>query len=234
MQRPKKKLKDSDIVNIYENFVKANFTDSNRLKHSRLPFKKNNKRWKWEGKDFPRVISLLEFGEYIDKNKLSFDKALCINGADDPEYEYIVCKERRIVHYAHDPINHDLHSLSLKENDFDFVMLNQTLEHLYDPILCLQNVYDHMREGGMLYMNVPANNIPHSTPFHYYTGFTATGLGAVVESAGFKIKEIGQWGNYEYLQKLFSLGEWPDYRSLANPGVNEFQNPVIVWVFATK
>ena len=71
-------------------------------------------------------------------------------------------------------------------------MLNQTLEHLYDPILCLNNVFNHMRTGGILYANVPAVNIPHLTPFHYYTGYTATGLGAVVKSAGFEILKIGQ------------------------------------------
>ena len=58
-----------------------------------------------------------------------------------------------------------------------------------------------MRKGGILYFSVPANNIPHETPFHYYTGITPTGAGAMVRAAGFKILSIGQWGNFGYIKK---------------------------------
>ena len=227
-------LSANDIKRIYDDYVQVNHTTENKYKYQRLPNTKNNKRWKWEGKDLPRVISLLEFGDYVKENELSFSKTLCINGESDPEYEYVSCGQKTIVHYESDPINHDLHSLSLQDRDYDFVMLNQTLEHVYDPILCLNNLYLHLRPGGMLYANVPANNIPHSVPFHHYTGFTPTGLGAITQVAGFQILNIGQWGNYEYLQKIFSTQDWPDYRQLVNPGVNEFENPAIVWIFAKK
>jgi len=212
----------------------VNNTEENKYKYARLPIEKNNKNWKWEGNDFRRVISLLEFEEFISSNNLSFEKALGLNGENDPEFEFVSCRETTIVRYEDDIINHDLHNLNLPCKDYDFVMINQTLEHVYNPILCLQNAYSHMRKGGILYANVPANNIPHSTPHHFYTGITATGLGAMAKTAGFEILKIGQWGNYEYLQKIFSTHDWPDYRMLANPGINEFENPVDVWIFAIK
>ena len=113
-------------------------------------------------------------------------------------------------------------------------MVNQTLEHVYDPILCLKNIYKHMCPGGILYFNVPVNNIPHDTPFHYYTGYTPVCLGAIVKEAGFTILSIGQWGNLDYLQKMYIDLDWPDYTHFNNTAANDFQRPVIAWIFAIK
>ena len=88
----------------------------------------------------------------------------------------------------------------------------------------------HLKPGGYLYINVPACNAPHSEPFHYFTGYTPMGLAATVYQAGLQIKEIGQWGNVEYLLKLWTRNPgWSEYRQLQNPGLNEFHNPVITW-----
>ena len=229
-----KYIDNEGIKKIYTKHVAVNYTKKYLLRYIPLPLEKNSKDWKWEGKDFPRVISLLEFDKYIREHNLSFTKTLCINGSQDPEYEYVDCGGKTTIYYEDDPVNHDLHALNLNERDFDFIMLNQTIEHLYSPITCLQNVYKHMKSGGIMYANVPSNNIPHSTPYHYYTGLTPTGLGAITEAAGFKILSIGQWGNLDYLQKLYTLGKWPDYRMLNNPGINDFNNPVTTWIFAQK
>ena len=222
-----------EIYEIYNNFVAINYTEEYAHRYADLPLEKNNKNWKWEGKDFPRVIAVLEFEKFITENSLSFDKALCINGSDDPEYEYVNCKEKVSVHYETDPINNDLHRLNLRDRDFDFAMINQTIEHLYDPIACLQNLYDHLKKGGILYTNLPANNIPHSEPIHYYTGVTPVGLGAMLKLAGFDILQIGQWGTFEFLSKIFESQSWPDYTQLTTFS-NEPKNPAIVWAFAIK
>lgn len=227
------RLTEHDIMRIYNDFVNVNMTDEYCRRYVPLPLEKNNLPYKWEGKDFPRIIALLEFERYVKEHHLESKKGLAFNGFD-PEWYYL--KHHKIVRSDYDQHHdkYDLHILDLAEKDFDFVMVNQTLEHLYDPIKCLINIYNHMKPGGILYFNVPSNNILHSTPFHYYTGFTPVGAGALVESAGFKILSIGQWGNLEYLKKLFETNKWPDYRQLQNPGVNEMIHPVIVWVFAIK
>jgi hypothetical protein len=44
----------------------------------------------------------------------------------------------------------------------------------------------------------------------------------------FEIIEIGQWGNYDYIQKLWSTHEWPGYDILNNNIVtNEERNVCI-------
>lgn len=222
------------VQEIYDRFVKVNDCNDYRNMYVPLPMEKNNRIWKWEGKDFPRVIALLEFEKYVTLNKLKFEHAMCINGDDDPEYEYVDCARKTVINYKDDPIRHDLHTLDIECSDFDFAMLNQTIEHIYDPIRCLTNICAHMRKGGIIYANVPVINSPHDVPYHYYTGIQPVGLGIMVHLAGFEILSIGQWGNLEYLNILFNVPWWADYRMMKNPGLNDFTRPVITWCFARK
>ena len=226
-------LSNNEITNIYTNHIAINYTQEYANRYVPLPLEYNNKNWKWEGKDFPRIISLLEFRKYMIKYDKTFDNVLSFNGASDPEYEYLKYNKIHNYQYSADVIKNDLHTLNLDKKDFDFAMINQTIEHLYDPITALKNIYNHMKIGGMFYTNVPSNNIPHSTPFHYYTGLTPTGLGVITKLAGFDILEIGQWGNREYLNVLFSKG-WTDYKYSDRPGWNEINCPLITWILAIK
>lgn len=227
-------LVDNDIQAIYEKYILVNDTPEYKYRYVPLPLEKNVHAWRWEGKDLPRVLSLLEFERFIKENNISSSKALAINGENDPEWNFVPHGHLTAIDYDNDPRRYDLHTLNLDQKDFDFVMLNQTLEHLYDPISCLRKIYEHMRPGGILYANLPANSIPHSTPFHYFTGITPSGLGSMVQLAGFRILSIGQWGNLEYLNLMQSTKSWPDYRQLKNPGLNEMFHPVITWIFAIK
>lgn len=226
-----KVLTRDDITSLYENFVKCNYTDEYKTRYHPLPVHKNNKLWKWEGKDFPRVVSLLEFERYILKYNFDIDNLLIFNRDHDPEIEYLSGRVKNIhnANYDEDP-KYDLHNPQLERKDYDFVCLHQTLEHVYNPHQCLLNVIGHMKAGGYLYINVPACNAPHSEPYHFYTGFTPMGIAALALQCGYKVLEIGQWGNEDYMIKLWTRRPgWSDYTQLSNPGINEIQNPVITW-----
>ncbi len=225
-------LDEKDIYKIYSKHVAPNFTNQNKLKFHPLPIERMT-HYQWEGHDFPRIIAIMEFEDYVKEYNLSSKKGLAVNDID-PEWLFIKHDQIKLIDYAADPKNNDLHRLRIAERDFDFIMVNQTLEHVYDPILCLQNLARIMKKNGILYFNVPANNIPHSTPYHHYTGFTATGIGCILQAAGFEILSIGQFGNKEYLDFIFKNHTWPDYTQLINPGINEFENPAIIWAFAKK
>jgi SAM-dependent methyltransferase len=223
-------LSKEQIYSIYEKHVAINYTKEYWNKYVPFPIEKNFRAWNWKGKDFPRVIALLEFLEYLPEP--SFDNVLTFDGLYDPELDDIYLKHITNLEYGVTE-GYDLHTLDLPDKDYDFAMCNQTLEHLYDPILCLKNIYSHLKVGGMFYANVPVNNIPHSTPYHFYTGITPVGLGCMVTLAGFDILKIGQWGNREYLMKSYE-SLWPDYTYSDNPGKNEIDCPVITWVLAVK
>ena len=61
------------------------------------------------------------------------------------------------------------------------------------------------------------------------------GLAVICEDVGFELKEVGQWGNEEYMVKLWTRNPgWSDYTQISNPGLNEHHNPVITWVLVRK
>jgi hypothetical protein len=72
-------------------------------------------------------------------------------------------------------------------------------------------------------------------PFHF-NGFTPMGLCLLMKSCGFKIKEIGFWGNRQYINHIFEYNEWPDYRKLIENGIikNEKDKNVQCWILAQK
>lgn len=218
---------------IYDAFRSKTFSRFDSDRYVPLPKCSNDKEWQWENKDLPRVIAVLEFERFIKQKNISSEKGLAINGLD-PEWEYIKHDQVDLIEYRVDKVKHDLHQLILEDGDYDFVMVNQTLEHVYDPITCLKNIYKYMKPGGFLYLNVPVNNIPHELPCHFYTGITPVGLGAIAIQAGFEIMSIDQWGNLEYLNLLQNNLRWPDYTKLEKPGFNDFRRPVIAWIFARK
>lgn len=198
-------------------------------------FQKNTQHWPWEDKDLPRVIANLEFERFVKDNKLNTcQKGLAINGID-PEWVYINAKNIIQIDYLDNPSVFDLHILDLPEKDFDYVLCCQTIEHVYNPLMCLKNIYAHMCKGGVLYINAPGDTIPHDTPIHFYTGFTPIGLAVLLKLAGFQILHIGSWGNKEYLSKMHLSNSWPDYKQFTVEKNNDFEcTPAIVWAFARK
>lgn len=227
-------LNDKDINEIYEKFIKPNINNEYKTRYVSLPLEKNKDFWPWKGKDLPRVIAVLEFEKFIKENNITCNNGLAINGLD-PEWNYLSPKQILQINYTDDPEKYDLIKMNLPQKDFDFVIVNQTFEHVCDPIRCLENIYRHMKDGGLLYFNVPASSIPHSTPFHYYTGFTPVGVGAITKLAGFKILNIGSWGNKDYLKKMYDIDAWPDYINFKNKTINDIECcPIITWIFAMK
>ena len=232
-----KVINQDTIQHLYKTFITVNYTDEYKNRYVNLPLHKNNKRWKWEGKDFPRVISLLEFETFITKYNFDIDNLLIFNFDSDPELEYLEGRVKKIdkINYEEDPKNNDLHCLNLLKKDYDFVCLHQTLEHIYNPHQCLSNIKEHMKSGGYLYINVPACNAPHSEPYHFFTGYTPMGLAAIAYQLDFDILEVGQWGNANYHANLWSRNPgWSDYTQLTNPGLNEIENPIIAWTLLKK
>jgi hypothetical protein len=69
-----KTLSHLKIQELYKKFVAVNYTDEYRDRYVNLPLHKNNRKWRWEGKDFPRIISLLEFERYIEKYNFDINK----------------------------------------------------------------------------------------------------------------------------------------------------------------
>jgi SAM-dependent methyltransferase len=218
-------LSEFDINNIYE---KVKLPDSYYTKYENCI----NIDASLQNSDYPRVVSLYDFEEWVNKYELNTLKIIGTTYKDDPEFKFF--KENQIIELKYP--YYDLHKYyDDYENMFDLFIFCQTLEHLYNPLLALKNIYKYVKSGGYVFTNLPTLNIPHLTPFHY-GGFTPMGLAVLFVQAGFEIVEVGQWGNINYIVKLFSNHAWPTINDLIhnNRIVNEEKNVCQCWILARK
>jgi len=222
-------LTDIQIKEAYMLYLMNN-NDQYLNKYVNIDESRNNKNWNWNGKDFPRVASLLDLDDYVKKYNLKSENMLLFYG-NEPELEYIPHNKLHVFDYEKDQ-KYDLHNLEIPDGNYDFSILCQTLEHVYDPLLCVKNIYKYLNNGAYFYVNVPTVNIQHILPYNFYTGFTPVGLACLLKQAGFNIVEIGHWGNFDYIYKIFSLKQWPDYHQVNTK--NDFSIPCQSWVLAKK
>jgi SAM-dependent methyltransferase len=192
----------------------------------------NRWNYNWQNFDFPRNWCVLDFKEWIQTHTLTKIEHLGYTCESDPELEFIEPAKKTLLTYP----PYDLHSIDTHfQNTFDFFLFNQTLEHLYNPYKAVSSIYQTIKPGGYVFTSVPTLNIPHMTPIHF-GGFTPMGLAVLFLSAGFEIVETGQWGNFEYIQKLWGTHKWPGYDTLHhnNRVTNEEDNVCQCWILARK
>ncbi len=212
--------------------------------------------------EFPRLVIILEFKRLIAHHRIRSERLLMLNGGEsaDPEAQHLPHAAVEFADYATDPERHDLHQLQVARRDFDFVLMSQTLEHLYNPLLALNNLHAVMRDGGYLWTSVPTVSRQHQLPAHFQTGFTPIGLGCLLRQSGFDVVELGQWGNAKYISHLFDLELIPTIHDLRRASLrahglrhvarasvrlsprnfisaglhNDFEHPAQTWALARK
>jgi SAM-dependent methyltransferase len=187
--------------------------------------------YNWANYDFPRNWCILDFIEWMKKYNINIDH-LGYTCNEDPELEFIAPHQKTLVSYP----DYDLHNFSTHfKTAFDFFIFNQTIEHLYNPFEAVKQIYETLKPGGYVFTSVPTINIPHMTPIHF-NGFTPMGLAMLFKTANFEIIEIGQWGNFEYITKLWNTHSWPGYDRLHhnNSVTNEERNVCQCWILAKK
>jgi len=221
---------DATIQELYDTKVKL--PASYFKKYEKLPpCPREFHKYTWYTNDFPRNWCILDFIEWIEKHNLKHVDHLG-HTYDDPELEFLTYDKATYLSYP----GHDLHTISKNfKEEFDFFVFNHTLEHLYNPFQAVSEIFKIVKPGGYVFTSVPTMNIPHGIPFHY-NGFTPMGLAMLFKTAGFEVVEMGQWGNYEYIQKLWGTHGWPGYRDLQRDGVivNEEANVCQCWILAKK
>ncbi len=192
------------------------------------------KRWNysWQNFDFPRNWCVLDFKEWVEKYNLQYVSTLGITSTTDPELDFTTAQETLLVDYP----TYDLHTIGDHfTNKFDFLIFNQTIEHLYNPFMAIESLYKTIKPGGYVFTSVPTLNIPHMTPIHY-NGYNPMGLAMLFMSTGFEVCEIGQWGNFKYIEQLWRTHSWPGYEMLNHNGIvtNEEQNVCQCWILVRK
>jgi SAM-dependent methyltransferase len=212
-------VSNEEIENIYNTFV---VKDESYFRRFETPFlyfssSEEEKSYPWKGNlhqmDVPRVMSLIDYKEWIKKYDIFKGQKLLYTCPSDPELDYLQYEKTTLIEYP----PHDLHTLDIPEKDHDLVIFNQTIEHLYSPFLAISRIKEHLKTGGFLYTTVPTINIPHMTPFHF-NGYTPVGLCVLMRVCGFKILECGHWGSKDYIDYIFSNNYWPGCDQLMRDG----------------
>lgn len=226
-------LSEDEVKEIYKKFVDKP-ESYYRKSHDEYQKLSSIEKKEWFPKDFPRLASLFDFKDWVKKYNLSSVNKLISTCSSDPELKYISANQKTLCEYS--PGNeYDLHTIDLPDKDYDMIIFNQTLEHLYNPFVCMANLYDHLKPGGYLYTTVPTLNIPHMVPFHFW-GMTPMGLCSLSYSVGFNILECGYWGNINYIKYIFTNNRWPNTNDVINGGIieNEEHCQSQTWVLLQK
>lgn len=226
-------LTENEIQYLYKKYIEKPQAYHKRLiEASDYEELEISKVWDAKGKDAPRLFSILDFQVWITKYNIQ-PKNLLYTCEDDPE---LLClppiEKKTCIPYEGNDVGYDLHVLNLEEKSFDFVLLNQTLEHLYNPGKMMENIWNHMEPGGYFFTSVPTVNIPHNTPIHFQH-FYPIGLVTLALQYNFEVVELGYWGNQDYILKIFDKFNWPSIYELQTLE-NDIKHPVACWCLLRK
>lgn len=84
--------------------------------------------------------------------------------------------------------------LKIKNNSYDTILLTDVLEHIYEPKKLLKQLYNILRDDGILIINTPFAYWEHEVPFDYFR-YTEFFYQKVAEELGFKVEVIQKIGN---------------------------------------
>lgn len=115
-------------------------------------------------------------------------------------------------------------------HSYDFVICEQVLEHVPDPVRAVENLYALCRPGGTLLVSTPFLVRIHGSPDDFWR-FTPNGMRLLLQRGGFDVDWVRSWGNRSCVRR--NLGRWLLYqpwRSLKN----EPELPMVVWALAHK
>lgn len=171
--------------------------------------------------DYPRLAILATFAEYAREvpELATVGKLTVLSFSAGVELAFL---RPRIVEecFYERSSTCDQHTLvrgSLHHAPFDFMLVSQTLEHLYDPPLALAQIAALLAPGGMVFFSVPAWNIEHMLPSHQQ-GLHPCGLLALVRGAGLEAVKLGWYGSEAYSHAVAQPGgSWPSGASMHAP-----------------
>ena len=93
--------------------------------------------------------------------------------------------------------------------DFDYVVMFEVFEHVYNPVAILQSAYQLLRDGGKLAMSTPsrerifANWANWDYPYHHLSRWDGSAIKNILELNGWRNIHITYINRYHQLRELF-------------------------------
>ena len=99
---------------------------------------------------------------------------------------------------------YDGKTFPFKESEFDSVVTNQVLEHVFNPDEFLSEINRVLKINGKLLLTVPFVWDEHEQPYDY-ARYSSFGLKSLLEKNGFEILDLRKSVNdYSVLAQLFN------------------------------
>ncbi|GIV33725.1 MAG: hypothetical protein KatS3mg031_1260 [Chitinophagales bacterium] len=127
------------------------------------------------------------------------------------------------------------HLVNYADNSYDFVVLDQVLEHVHNPVKALHEVHRILRKGGWLICTTPFLIQIHNYPSDYWR-FSKEGMKQLLHA--FSHVEVKSWGNRKTAIYHLQHEGWPSAKEIRQQGyfdlTNEENYPYVIWSFARK
>ena len=87
----------------------------------------------------------------------------------------------------------DIIDFPLPSNSFHCILCTEVLEHIYNPLLALQELVRLLQPGGQIFVTVPFLCLPHQQPFFFNAGLSSEFFQEAADSLGVSItyKKLG-------------------------------------------
>lgn len=129
----------------------------------------------------------------------------------------------------------DIEDLSAFGDDhYDFVILDEVLEHVRKPWKAIDSIYRILKPGGYLISSSPFMIAEHKCPLDYWR-FTKDGLGVLLEE--FEEVQLHSWGNrksVEYLLNGMMVSSEQALEDRVFDLGNQDKYAITVWAYAKK
>lgn len=116
---------------------------------------------------------------------------------------------------------------------FDFIFIDQVLEHVAEPLKALSNINRMLKPNGVAVVTTPFLIRLHGSPQDHWR-WSETGMRLLLQEAGFEPGRIitKSWGNRACV--IANLDEWVDFDPAVHSLENEENFPCVVWAYAQK
>ncbi len=204
---------DNDIANLYTEYYPRNLHNlENRpvIKHCQSKFQAwlngiNANAYRW----IPKNVSILDIG-------CGYGEAVGYHMARGCE-AYGVEADSNVINVK-EKYNYNIHIGSFDDKEyeadyFDYVTMDQVIEHLQDPVNQIRNIHRILKPGGMLIMSTPNSNsltakifrrkwLHWHVPYHLHF-FSKKSIKLLADSAGFKLIKCKSITEYTWLRMQF-------------------------------
>ncbi|HEX3099544.1 MAG TPA: class I SAM-dependent methyltransferase [Patescibacteria group bacterium] len=122
-------------------------------------------------------------------NKFSeTDLLLSIGGGPTRDHQFMT--NVNISNYPNVEVVADAHQLPYADNSVDAIFISAVIEHLYNPLKAIEEMYRVLKPGGIVFSITPFMQAYHGYP-HHYQNLTLTGHEYYFSSKGFAVEKSG-------------------------------------------